>query len=208
MSMLDEQPKAPVGARALVKFGTLAAYAVLIATFWYAMTVIRTRRLGLPAEIFASAAYVILVGATVYASRRAWRRVSGAVVTTALLRRGRRTLVCALIYGVLLLAATWLHVIFKLQGVVAYALAVLPALPVVGMAVAVGLYFREETDEFERAVRVESALWATGVTLAAATVWGFAELLADAPHIQAWLWFPIWALFSGIADSFTRRRYQ
>ena len=68
----------------------------------------------------------------------------------------------------LLLAATWLHVIFKLQGVVAYALAVLPALPVVGMAVAVGLYFREETDEFERAVRVESALWATGVTLAAA----------------------------------------
>ena len=76
MSMLDEQPKAPVGARALVKFGTLAAYAVLIATFWYAMIVIRTRRLGLPAEIFASAAYVILVGATVYASRRAWRRSS------------------------------------------------------------------------------------------------------------------------------------
>ena len=47
----------------------------------------------------------------------------------------------------------------------AYALAVLPAIPVVGMAWGTGRYIRDETDEFERAVYIENALWATGATL-------------------------------------------
>jgi hypothetical protein len=94
------------------------------------------------------------------------------------------------------------------QGVLAYALAVLPAIPVVGMGWAMGRYIRHEADEFERAVYVENALWATGAILSIATVWGFAETLAGAPRAPGWLWFPIWCLFTAIADIFTRRRYR
>jgi MFS family permease len=156
----------------------------------------------------ASVAYVILAGVIGYWFRRTWRRVSGDPCTPALERRNRRTMAAAAIYAVLLLAVVWLHAFHPVQGALAYVLAVLPAIAVVGMVVAMGLYFREETDEFERSIRIENALWATGGTLAIATVWGFAELLAGAPHVGAWIWFPVWALFGSVADFFIRRRYR
>ena len=123
-------------------------------------------------------------------------------------RRNRRTVSAASIYVVLLLGVVWLHALHPVHGALAYALAVLPAIPVVGMVVAMGLYFREETDEVERSIRIENALWATGGTLALVTVWGFAELLAGAPHVGAWIWFPVWAVFGSVADFFIRRRYR
>jgi hypothetical protein len=112
------------------------------------------------------------------------------------------------IYAVILLAVTWLPTVHPVHGALAYGLALLPAIPVVGMAVAMGLYFREENDEFERVVRIEQALWATGGTLTIATVWGFTEMLADAPHLPNWIWFPVWALLTAVADFFIRRRYR
>ena len=108
----------------------------------------------------------------------------------------------------LLIAVAWVHVLHPVQGPLAYVLALLPAIPVVAMVAAIGLYFREETDEFERAVRTENAMWATGATLAIATVWGFAEMLAGAPHVDSYIWFPVWAICGGIAEFFVRRKYR
>lgn len=56
-----------------------------------------------------------------------------------------------------------------------YLLAALPALPVMGFFIIIGRYLAEERDEYLRARMVAQSLWATGLTLAAATLWGFLE---------------------------------
>jgi hypothetical protein len=71
-----------------------------------------------------------------------------------------------------------------------------------------GLYLREETDEFERAIQAEAALWASGGMLALATIWGFLELFELVPHIQTWWAFPIWAFLLGPGQVIARRRYR
>ncbi len=76
------------------------------------------------------------------------------------------------------------------------------------MVAAMGLYLREETDEFERAVNVEGALWATGGILAVTTMWGFAELLAGAPRLPLWLLFPAWAVMFSFGVMISRRRFR
>jgi hypothetical protein len=85
---------------------------------------------------------------------------------------------------------------------------VLPTVPLLAVIVSMGLYLREETDEFERAVHTESALWASGGVLILATLLGFFELLAGGPRFPNWLWFPAWCVMIGLASLFIRRRYR
>lgn len=60
------------------------------------------------------------------------------------------------------------HAVF---GTTAYALAVLPALPVIGVFWAVMRLLVEEPDEFLRMLQVRQALVATGFCLTIMTVW-------------------------------------
>jgi len=87
-------------------------------------------------------------------------------------------------------------------------LSIQPVSALVAAIVIMGLYLREETDEFERAVQVESALWATGGMLAIATVWGFLETFRLAPYVPTWAVFPLWALLLGPAQIIARWRYR
>jgi hypothetical protein len=208
MNTIDDRPEGSDKTKVLLISGVVGAYGILIATFFFAMKAARANHLGPTMGIVVSAVYVILVLAIASVFHRAWRGVSGRSWTPALARRNRRSMRAAAIYAVLLMIVTWLHVLHPVQGPLAYALALLPAIPVVAMVAAIGLYFREETDEFERAVRTENALWATGATLAIATVWGFAEMLAGALHANSFIWFPVWAVCGGIAEFFVRRRYR
>ena len=81
-------------------------------------------------------------------------------------------------------------------GLLAYVLAVLPALPILGMMVVFGLYLREEKDELQRAIGVEALVWSTGATLSLTTVWGF-------------LWiYPIFWVFFGISMPMINARYR
>jgi hypothetical protein len=208
MNTIQDRPEASDLTKALMLIGLVWVCAIVAAGFYWAMTAIMANRLGLPAAIAASAVYCVLILAIVQLFNRAWIGALGRTLSPRMARRQRQTLIGAVVYAVLLLVAIFVRVSHPLHGVLAYALAILPAIPVVGMAWTMGLYIREETDEFERAVHIENALWATGATLSIATVWGFAEMLADAPHVGGWLWFPIWCLFTGIADIFTRRRYR
>jgi hypothetical protein len=93
-------------------------------------------------------------------------------------------------------------------GFVVYLLAVLPALPLIGSLVVVGLYIAEESDEFERSILVQSMLWGFGGALAISTIWGFLEDFAQAPHISTFYVYVFFWIFMGIAQPFIRMRYR
>lgn len=79
------------------------------------------------------------------------------------------------------------------HGLVAYFAAVLPALPIVGVFLAIGRYLATEPDEYLRMLEVRKALVATDFALSAATVWGFLEMFELVAHVDSYwiavLWF-------------------
>jgi hypothetical protein len=97
---------------------------------------------------------------------------------------------------------------YHLTGLAAYALAVLPALPILAVMIVVGLYLAEEKDEFWRNYLQQVLLWAIGPTLAVTTVWGFLENFAKAPHLDLYLVFPIYCVFVGIATVLIKLKYR
>jgi hypothetical protein len=120
----------------------------------------------------------------------------------------RRFLVTMLFYVLCIVISVWIFVHQRPTGVLAYALAVLPALPIVGMLAVFGLYLAEEKDEFQRTIFIQSMLWATGGTLAATTIWGFMENFVHVPHLRLILVFPLYCLFWGISAPLVMMRYK
>ena len=114
----------------------------------------------------------------------------------ALRRYTRRVLALSLAYAVLLVGAEYLigHVVHA--GPLAYAIAILPALPIVGMFAAIGRYLVEERDEYLRMLRVRQSLVASAIALTAATVWGFFESFDLVAHLDAY-WVAV-AWFGGL----------
>lgn len=94
------------------------------------------------------------------------------------------------------------------RGLLAYVLAALPALPIIGVITAMGLYIVEEKDEFARAVQVEAMLWGIGFTVAVCTTWGLLEVYADAPRLWVFLVGPIFCVVLGAAQPLIRLRYR
>jgi hypothetical protein len=93
-------------------------------------------------------------------------------------------------------------------GALAYAVAVLPAIPILGVIVIVGLYLAEEQDEYQRTVLIQSMLWSMGLTLGTTTVWGFLEILANVVHFQPYLTFPLFWFFVGVTAPLVKLRYR
>ena len=82
---------------------------------------------------------------------------------------------------------------------IAWALALAVAAPVIGQIWATLALIRE-SDEFVRAMTAKQFIVATGLTMAVASVWGFGEEYARAPHVSAWLIYPVfWACFGVVA---------
>jgi hypothetical protein len=116
----------------------------------------------------------------------AWKRYNWRVVWLSLLYAG--ALLFA-VYG------------FKhrlLSGGIAYVVAVLPALPIIGIFAAIGRYLVEEQDEYVRMLVVRQTLWASGFALSAATVWGFLESFNVAGHVDAYYIAVVWFFGLGI----------
>ncbi|HYC67200.1 hypothetical protein [Brevundimonas sp.] len=87
--------------------------------------------------------------------------------------------------------------------VAAWGLAAAVSAPVVGQLWAT-LSLMRDSDEFVRAVTAKMFILAAGLAMALATLWGFGESYADAPHIPAWLIYPLfWACF-GLVAPFVR----
>ena len=82
---------------------------------------------------------------------------------------------------------------------VAWVLAVAVSAPVIGQIWAT-LSLMRESDEFVRALTAKQFILSAGVAMALATLWGFGESYAGAPHIPAWLIYPLfWACFGLVA---------
>ena len=136
------------------------------------------------------------------------RRASKLSPSAAAKRYRMRFSIAMSVYVVALIGALSAVIQYHLTGLVAYVLAVTPALPLLAVIAVMGIYLREETDEFERAMQAEAALWASGGLLALATVWGFLELFGLVPHIETWWAFPIWCFLLAPGNVLARRRYR
>ena len=79
------------------------------------------------------------------------------------------------IYLVTLFAAVYAFRHHLVSGPIAYPLAVLPALPIIGVFWAVMRLLVEEPDEFIRMLQVRQALIATGFCLTVVTIWEFLQ---------------------------------
>ncbi len=77
------------------------------------------------------------------------------------------------------------------------------AAPVIGHIWTFLIWMRD-SDEFVRTLAAKRFIVATGVTLAIASIWGFMELYAKAPHVSAAMVYPLlWAAF-GLVSPFIR----
>ena len=110
------------------------------------------------------------------------------------------------LYAVALWGAKMAIAAIAPQGVALAALSVLPALPLLAAIAIMGLYLTEEQDEYLRAQTVRGMLLATGMVLAACTVWGFLEEGGVAVHAPVWTAFPLWAICLGLAQGYCQAR--
>lgn len=115
-------------------------------------------------------------------------------------RYNRRVIGSSLLYGVFILTAVYGFKHQLLHGLVAYVVAILPALPIIGIFGAMGRYLVEEQDEYVRMLMVRQTLWASGFALSIATIWGFLESFDLVGHIDAWNIVIVWFLGLGIGS--------
>jgi len=113
-----------------------------------------------------------------------------------------------LLYALSLVLAVGVFLRFHPTGVLAYALAVLPAIPLIGMLAVFGMYLAEEKDEFQRFIGVQSMLWGIGGTLAVTNIWGFLESFVHLRHLNPILDAVIFWIFMGISIPLLLARYR
>jgi len=119
-----------------------------------------------------------------------------------------RFAVSMVLYAVFLVLAVWIFVHFRPTGPVAWLLAILPALAIVGQIAAFGMYLAEEKDEFQRHSGVLALLWGIGATLSVTVVWGSLENFVHLRHLDLTWVYPIFCIFFGIAHALNQARYR
>ena len=119
----------------------------------------------------------------------------------------RRLLIATLTYLVSVFVA--FHVLYhgRLPLAAATGLALIPSIPIVAIITVVGLYLREEKDEFERDLVIKSLLWGTGGTLSVTSFWSFLHIFARVPAVDGFHVFVMFWLFVGLSSLPLRRYY-
>jgi hypothetical protein len=97
---------------------------------------------------------------------------------------------------------------YHLHGIAAYAVAVLPTLPILWVLVELGRFLAQEKDEFQRNILIQCVLCGTGGTLATTTIWGYLEDFAHVPHLDLIWVYPIFWLFVVASYPVVRLRYR
>ncbi|MGO1305496.1 MAG: hypothetical protein ACTMKV_12010 [Sphingomonas parapaucimobilis] len=111
-------------------------------------------------------------------------------------RYTRRLFVTMTLYGVALIGANMWFRHAPPTGALAYLVAILPALPIMGVFVVIGRLMVEMRDEYIRMQFVRHSLIATGITLSFTTAWGFLEGFGLVAHMQGYWAATLW--FSGL----------
>ena len=113
--------------------------------------------------------------------------------TPAWKRYNWRVIWLSLAYAILLIAAVYGFKHKLIPPALTYPVAILPALPIIGLFAAMGRYLVEETDEYVRMLMVRQTLWASALTLSVATAWGFLDNFGLVGHADGYwiavLWF-------------------
>jgi len=108
-------------------------------------------------------------------------------------RYNKRVIILSLIYSAFLIGAVYGFKHHLVSGVLAWIVAILPALPIIGIFAAIGLYLVEEQDEYVRMLMVRQTLWASAFALSVATTWGFLDNFGLVGHADGYwiaiLWF-------------------
>jgi len=121
------------------------------------------------------------------------RKLAVSRYNSAQRRYNRSVLLLSLAYALILFGVITFFKNSSPTGLSAYAAAILPALPIIGVFFAMGRYLVDEQDEYLRMLTVRQTLWASGFMLSVATIWGFLENFDLVHHIDAYyaavLWF-------------------
>ncbi|MGA3344086.1 MAG: hypothetical protein ABSC76_04365 [Terracidiphilus sp.] len=120
----------------------------------------------------------------------------------------RRFLGTFVLYALILPLTTLVFVHYHPTGPLAYPLAVLPAIPMLGLLAIFGLYLAEEKDEFQRTVGVQSMLCGIGGTLTVTSVWGFLEDYVHIRHLDPIFTITIFWVFLGLSIPVLLARYK
>lgn len=96
-------------------------------------------------------------------------------MSAAMRRYLKRLASFMLVYVIVLVLAGYLFRHHRPEGIMAIALAILPALPVIGVIWTIFRLLAEETDEYMRMLFVRQSLFATGFCLTVMTVWEFLQ---------------------------------
>ena len=116
--------------------------------------------------------------------------------SSAIKRYNIRVVWLSLLYAAFLVGAILAFNHRLVAGPLAYLAAILPAIPIIGIFVAIGRYLVEEQDEYVRMLMVRQTLWASAFALSLATIWGFLESFGLAGHIDAYYLAVAW--FGGL----------
>ena len=94
-----------------------------------------------------------------------------------------------------------LHILYhgRVSLPAAIGLATVPSVPIVAMIVIVGLYLKEEKDEFQRDLVIQSLLWGAGGTLGVTSFWSFLHIFGRVPPVDGFHVFVLFWIFVGIS---------
>src|SRR5215217_4312677 len=120
------------------------------------------------------------------------------VRTSAWKRYNWRLLWLSLVYAILLIGAVYAFKHHWVGGAAAYAVAILPALPIIGIFGAMGRYLVEEQDEYIRSLMVRQILWASACALSISTIWAFLQSFDLVGHADSYLITMVWFFGLGV----------
>jgi hypothetical protein len=124
--------------------------------------------------------------------------------STAWKRYNWRVVWLSLAYAVGLIGATYGFKHGLVPSGLAYVVAILPALPIIGIFAAIGRYLVEEQDEYVRMLMVRQTLWASGIALSAATIWGFLDSFELVGHVDGYYVVIAWFFGLGVGGCINR----
>jgi hypothetical protein len=107
-----------------------------------------------------------------------------------------RSVAANAIYIVLIVCTVLYFHRFHPHGPLAYFLAILPSVAILGVIVSLGVYLVEEKDEFQRNLLVLTSAW------------GSLETFVHIPHLMPTMTYSLFWIFVGISYPFLQRKYR
>jgi hypothetical protein len=124
--------------------------------------------------------------------------------TAAWKRYNWRVVGLSLLYAAFLMAAAYGFKHHLVPDPLKYFVAMLPALPIMGIFGAIGRYLVEEQDEYVRMLMVRQTLWASAFALSMATTWGFLDNFGLVGHADGYWIAILWFLGLGLGGIYNK----